>query len=156
MDEIGYGNLIEWQSDGHRFIREHVAVQHQGKVSLGLITKWAPAMDNDPALWHMVHNDGDEEDLDEGEVRHAIELYRVEAGQPQVSKRGQKRPVTTSDQEAHVTRLEEIETKLEGYRAEWLKEHPGEEISSTNFPVSLRRLLKEHQQLHKTFESMTK
>jgi hypothetical protein len=52
--------------------------------------------------------------------------------------------------------LEEIETKLEGYRAEWLKEHPKEEISSTNFPVSLRRLLKEHQQLHTTFESMPK
>ena len=90
------GTPIEWQSDGHPFIHQHVAVQHGQKVSLGLITKWVPASEEgDPALWHMVHDDGDEEDLEESEVRAAIVLHAEESGriqkEEQVSSRGRKR-----------------------------------------------------------------
>jgi hypothetical protein len=71
-------------------------VRHGRKVSSGLITKWVPASTGgDPALWHMVHDDGDEEDLEEGEVHSAISLYIEESGQhqkfEQVSGRGRKR-----------------------------------------------------------------
>ena len=90
------GAPIAWQSDGHPFIRKHVAVQHNQKVSVGLITKWVPASEEgDPALWHMVHDDGDEEDLEESEVHTAIALYVEESGriqkEEQVSSRGRKR-----------------------------------------------------------------
>jgi hypothetical protein len=80
---------------GHVFVRQHVAVQHGKKVSIGLITKWVPASDDDPALWHMVHDDGDEEDLEEDEVHTAMALYAEESGriskEQQVSKSGRKR-----------------------------------------------------------------
>jgi hypothetical protein len=95
-DECGGDAQIEWQSDGHHYVRQHVAVRHAQKVSFGLITKWVPtSKDGDPALWHMVHDDGDEEDLEEAEVCAAITLYSEESGQlqkeAQVSSRGRKR-----------------------------------------------------------------
>jgi hypothetical protein len=95
-DECGGDAPIEWQSDGHPFVRQHVAVLHDQKVSFGLITKWVPTSeDGDPELWHMVHEDGDEEDLEEAEVNSAMVLYGEESGklrkEEQVSSRGRKR-----------------------------------------------------------------
>eukprot|EP00966_Prymnesium_polylepis_P272548 6296747-Prymnesium_polylepis.2 len=89
-------DAIKWQHDGHSFIHRHVAVRHADKVSIGLITKWVPeSEDGEPALWRMVHDDGDQEDLEEAEVRNAMELYMEESGQvqkvQQVSARGRKR-----------------------------------------------------------------
>ena len=53
--------------------------------------------EGDPALWHMVHDDGDEEDMEEEEVRRAMALYVEESGRiqkvQQVSARGRKRAV---------------------------------------------------------------
>ena len=78
--DVGSEALIEWQYD-HDFVHKHVAVLHDGKVSQGLITKWAPSTeDGDVALWHMMHSDGDEEDLEEAEVIAAMALYAEEAG----------------------------------------------------------------------------
>jgi hypothetical protein len=37
-------------------------------MSDGYISGWLPADGDDVALWHMVHDDGDEEDLEEAEV----------------------------------------------------------------------------------------
>ena len=80
-DECGGDAPIEWQSDGHPFVRQHVAVLHDQKVSFGLITKWVPTSeDGDPELWHMVHEDGEEEDLEEAEVNSAMVLYGEESG----------------------------------------------------------------------------
>mmetsp|Transcript_48468 Transcript_48468/g.156030 ORF Transcript_48468/g.156030 Transcript_48468/m.156030 type:complete len:201 (+) Transcript_48468:945-1547(+) len=47
----------------------------------GWITGWMPAAGGDEALWHMEHDDGDEEDLDEEELRLALE--NLEAGREQ-------------------------------------------------------------------------
>ena len=78
--DVGSEALIEWQYD-HDFVHKHVAVLHDGKVSQGLITKWTPSTeDGDVALWHMMHSDGDEEDLEEAEVIAAMALYAEEAG----------------------------------------------------------------------------
>ncbi len=35
---------------------------------IGTIVAWLPAEGDDPALWHVEHDDGDEEDLEEHEV----------------------------------------------------------------------------------------
>lgn len=42
----------------------------QGETILsdGVIVGWLPPDGEDEALWHMVHDDGDEEDLDEYEA----------------------------------------------------------------------------------------
>ena len=42
------------------------------KVCSGTITSWAPAEGDDQALWHVVHADGDEEDLSENEAIAAM------------------------------------------------------------------------------------
>ena len=47
----------------------HVAI-------LGVITKWARADGDNEALWHVRHEDGDEEDLSEKETEDAIEAYK--------------------------------------------------------------------------------
>ena len=39
-----------------------------GAASDGRVVRWLPAEGDDFALWHMVHDDGDEEDLEEDEV----------------------------------------------------------------------------------------
>ena len=41
----------------------------------GKITGWLPADGEDCALWHMVMDDNDEEELDEGELREAVEAF---------------------------------------------------------------------------------
>ena len=41
-------------------------------MSDGRIVAWLPAEGDDPPLWHMVHHDGDEEDLEEYEAAFAI------------------------------------------------------------------------------------
>ena len=60
----------EWLREGHGWLGATVRrLGHRASV-----TKWAPASDDgeDEALWHVVHDDGDEEDLDEAEMREAL------------------------------------------------------------------------------------
>ena len=44
--------------------------------SMGRVLSWVPANpeNGDQALWHVHHNDGDEEDLDEAEMKAALRL----------------------------------------------------------------------------------
>ena len=71
-----------WLESGSKWLRGRVATRHDGVVSVGTITKWVPADAEDEALWHMAHDDGDGEDLDEAEVEAALKLY-AEVGQEQ-------------------------------------------------------------------------
>ena len=65
--------VTEWRADGHEWIRRRVARRFDGAVLFALITRWAPPSGGDPPLWHVVHEaDGDEEDLDEAEVREGL------------------------------------------------------------------------------------
>ena len=65
-----------WRAEGHEWVGRRVLRyfgKRANKPSPGLITRWQPPDDKEPdALWHMVHDDGDEEDLDEAEVNEAI------------------------------------------------------------------------------------
>ena len=72
-------DLVEWRSDGPQ-VRTHVARMYNGRAVAGLITKYAPETDADPAMWHMVHEDGDSEDLSKAELEAAISMYVHEFG----------------------------------------------------------------------------
>jgi len=67
----------EWHLTGHSYIGRCVS-RLFGKQSdgptVGRITRWLPANEvtGDGALFHVVHDDGDEEDLDDGEVVTAM------------------------------------------------------------------------------------
>jgi len=70
-----------WRTRGHEWIGREVRRDFgtHGMVS-GTITKWLTAGKNpkkDPALWHVVMDDGDEEDLEEYEVKEAFKLFKT-------------------------------------------------------------------------------
>ena len=52
-----------WLEAGHEWLHRRVRRFHKKKTVDGTIVKWAPAEGEDQALWHMQHDDGDEEDL---------------------------------------------------------------------------------------------
>jgi hypothetical protein len=66
-----------WRTDGHSYIGMKARRFFVGHgASDGRITGWLPPEHDDPALWHMVHgDDDDEEDLDEAEARFAIDNF---------------------------------------------------------------------------------
>jgi hypothetical protein len=60
-----------WLAEGHEWLHRRVARPFgKSKVFLGKITKWIPAdpAEGDGPLFHVVHDDGDVEDLEEYEV----------------------------------------------------------------------------------------
>eukprot|EP00656_Telonema_subtile_P036096 TRINITY_DN40062_c0_g1_i1.p1 TRINITY_DN40062_c0_g1~~TRINITY_DN40062_c0_g1_i1.p1 ORF type:complete len:203 (+),score=69.54 TRINITY_DN40062_c0_g1_i1:137-745(+) len=74
---------LEWQHTGHLWLNRYVLRDYgadQG-TNQGTITKWVPAdpknPEEDPALWHVVFDDGDQEDLEAEEVEEALQLYAV-------------------------------------------------------------------------------
>jgi len=66
----------EWRFEGHRFIGERV-VRCFDVPALGVIQKWLPASGEDPELFHVLHDDGDEEDLEMVEATEAMMIYRT-------------------------------------------------------------------------------
>ena len=78
--------LEGWLTSGHFYIGERVARRYfEGKANehivVGTISKWLPAAvdeqtgETDAPLFHVSHDDGDEEDLEEYEVAEAMALY---------------------------------------------------------------------------------
>jgi len=67
-----------WNTEGHMWLGERVARGFKGDIYFGKVDRWMPAgeEEGDFALWHMLHDDGDEEDLEAHEVRAAIRLNR--------------------------------------------------------------------------------
>eukprot|EP01041_Mallomonas_annulata_P007822 gene7822-15997_t len=59
---------------GHDWVGRHVLRRFHKRVVIGEITGWLPAENSDPALWHVTHLDGDEEDLEE----HEVEKYLLD------------------------------------------------------------------------------
>ena len=60
---------LEYHSTGHEWIGREVRrtfniARGQKKTVVGAITGWLPADGDDPAIWHVTHVDGDEEDLE--------------------------------------------------------------------------------------------
>ncbi len=57
---------------------QRIARRFGKTVVLGTVTKWLAADEatGEPALFHAVHDDGDEEDLEEDEAREALAAHR--------------------------------------------------------------------------------
>jgi len=53
-----------YQSSGSEYIGRKIRRTFGRKVAYGTIVGWLPPEGDDEALWHVVHDDGDEEDLD--------------------------------------------------------------------------------------------
>ena len=66
---------LEWLLEGSDFLGQRVARQFGKRLTFGKVTKWLPEdeAEGDPPLYHAEHDDGDEEDLDEAEVRWSWE-----------------------------------------------------------------------------------
>jgi hypothetical protein len=76
---------VDWKSEGrtsgHPFINQRVALLHDTGIAKGTVTMWVPANDeksDEPALFHVSHDDGDSEDLEEDEVEEAVALLKAE------------------------------------------------------------------------------
>ena len=65
----------EWKTSEHEWIGMRVTRAIDGIDIDARVTKWTPAAGTDPALWHVLHDDGDEEDLDEAEMQAALEAF---------------------------------------------------------------------------------
>ena len=67
----------EWRTDGHAAIGARVARTFGKRHVTGTLVKWLPAdvAAGEPALFRLVHDDGDEEDLEEGEVEAGRAAY---------------------------------------------------------------------------------
>jgi hypothetical protein len=63
------------QLDGHPWIGQTVLRFYDGQPTRATIVKWAAAAASEPALWHLEHEDGDEEDLEEAETDVAVKLW---------------------------------------------------------------------------------
>ena len=69
---------IEWQTSGHEFVGKRIRQHFTGHgFSLGTITKWAADDGDDAAMFHVIHDDGDEEDLDERGVVIGIRAFKL-------------------------------------------------------------------------------
>ena len=79
---------VDWRVEGSEYVGRKVKLvyDHGRKtgVTIGVVVGWVPAEENRDseeeeglALWHVRHEDGDEEDLEEHEVTAAIEAYET-------------------------------------------------------------------------------
>ena len=67
----------EWRPHGPH-VGSRVSLHFDGLgASEGVVMRYLPADGEDPALWHVLHDDGDEEDLEEGELLEAIAQLRA-------------------------------------------------------------------------------
>ena len=72
------GGKAKWLTSGHKWLGARVWRLFDGEGVTGTVIKWVRAKGGDGALWHVKHEDGDEEDLDEPEMHQALadfELY---------------------------------------------------------------------------------
>ena len=75
--EVSKSFEYDWQLTGHRFIGERVSMIYpNGLVGIGTVQKYLPPDGDDVALFHILHDDGDKEDLDCHECFAAMEQYR--------------------------------------------------------------------------------
>ena len=79
-----------WQTTGHDRVGQRVVrVFPEHGAVIGTVTAWQPASSSFEALFHIVHDDGDEEDLVERDVAVAADKYK-ESDEGKKSRRGEK------------------------------------------------------------------
>lgn len=65
----------EWQDTGHPWIGSTVLRFFDGQPVQAAVTKWLPPSDDESALWHLEHSDGDQEDLELEEMQRSLQLW---------------------------------------------------------------------------------
>jgi hypothetical protein len=67
----------DWLRDGHPLVGTRVARTFGKRTVLGTVVKWLAASEQaaEPALFRVVHDDGDEEDLEEEEAQEAAAKF---------------------------------------------------------------------------------
>ena len=70
---------LAWQYHGHPWLQRRVRRVFGSDVVDGKVVAYIPAgpHEDEPALWHVMHDDGDEEDLEEGDTREAIRTHEM-------------------------------------------------------------------------------
>ena len=81
----------KWLTSGHKWLGAHVWRVFDGEGVSGTVVKWARAQGDDDAVWHVRHEDGDEEDLDEPEMHQAIADFELHADDGPISRNRPKR-----------------------------------------------------------------
>ena len=77
QSKVSYSFTYDWQFSGHRFIGERISrLYPNGQTAIGTVQQYLPPDGDDEALFHIVHGDGDNEDLDIHESFAAMEQYR--------------------------------------------------------------------------------
>jgi hypothetical protein len=85
------GYDVNWCNKGHKWVGKTVRRNYgQHGHNVGEITRWMPADESnpeeDPALWHVMFDDGDEEDLDEAEVQESLKEFDLKGNVDSPSK----------------------------------------------------------------------
>ena len=78
-DRLDVSGSLEYdrQLSGHRFIGERVSIIYpNGLTAIGTVQKYLPPDGDDEALFHILHDDGNKEDLDIHNFFAAMEQYR--------------------------------------------------------------------------------
>ena len=78
-DHLEVDGVDEWLDSGHKWLGQRVRRFHASGFSDGVITHWAApreGFDDDDTVWHMLHDDDEEEDLVAYEVVHALNCFR--------------------------------------------------------------------------------
>ena len=77
QSKVSYSFTYDWQFSGHRFIGERISrLYPNGRTAIGTVQQYLPPDGDDEALFYIVHDDGDNEDLDIDECFAAMEQYR--------------------------------------------------------------------------------
>jgi len=72
--------MSPWLDEGHEWLGKRACRIFDGQPSEGHISLWQPSGpdEDDVALWHMKHDDGDSEDLEEDEVMSALQEHATQ------------------------------------------------------------------------------
>mmetsp|Transcript_16695 Transcript_16695/g.33761 ORF Transcript_16695/g.33761 Transcript_16695/m.33761 type:complete len:1121 (+) Transcript_16695:152-3514(+) len=76
-ESAGGGSSLEFLTSGHPWIGQRVTRIFDKKPSDGTIVSWLPPQEGEGALWHVEHDDGDSEDLEENEAEDALEEFHL-------------------------------------------------------------------------------
>ena len=72
------GDDTVWRTEGSAWVGQRLLRRFgRGVVMYGVVVGWLPAAENEgTSLWHVVHDDDDEEDLDAQEVASSVAAYK--------------------------------------------------------------------------------
>ena len=71
---------VNWTTD-HEYVGKRVLRAFDGVYADGTVTKYLRSVFEEPALWHILYDDSDEEDMDHEEVEAALAAAKAAAAE---------------------------------------------------------------------------